>query len=248
MEDKKFIIIGDCNGDIKRNKYQNDIKLKQFINNQECKSIENINVQIDFTYYKANIKSKIDHIIVDKNYQGIILEIEHNELNTSDHLALVVKVPIRKERIEKGKKEESVKVWNINWQNDKSVEKYEEILNIKLQNVRFNNIMIENENIKEKIDIYYNQLTKAFVNSHNEVIDMMYKIKRKKNDWWTKEMTKLKDELKLARSKLKLWKDEDSKKEMKEAEKKFRKEQRRCVFVFEEARNKNIENLFNKPS
>ena len=99
MENKKFIIIGDCNGDFKRNKYQNDIKLKQFVNNQECKSIENINVQIDFTYYKANIKSKIDHIIVDKNYQGIILEIEDNELNTSDHLALVFKVPIRKERI-----------------------------------------------------------------------------------------------------------------------------------------------------
>ena len=110
MKNKTFIIIGDCNGDINRNKYQNDIKLKQIINNQECKSIENINVQIDFTYYKANIKSKIDHIIVDKNYQGIILEIEHNKLNTSDHLALVVKVHIRKERIEKGKKEESVKV------------------------------------------------------------------------------------------------------------------------------------------
>jgi hypothetical protein len=48
--------------------------------------------------------------------------------------------------------------------------------------------------------------------------------------------------------KFKLWKDEDSKKDMKVAKKKFRKEQRRCVFVFEEGRNKNIENLFNKPS
>jgi polynucleotide 5'-kinase involved in rRNA processing len=54
--------------------------------------------------------------------------------------------------------------------------------------------------------------------------------------------------LKLARIKFKLWKDEDSKKEIKVAKKKFRKEQRRCVFVFEEGRNNNIENLFNKPS
>jgi hypothetical protein len=29
--------------------------------------------------------------------------------------------------------------------------------------------MIENENITDKIDIYYDQLTKAFVNFHNEV-------------------------------------------------------------------------------
>jgi len=35
---------------------------------------------------------------------------------------------------------------------------------------------------------------------------------------------------------------------MKVAKKKFRKEQRRCVFIFEEGRNKNIENLCNKPS
>jgi len=199
-----FIIIGDCNGDIKRNRYQNDIKLKEFNNNQECKSIENINVQIDYTYYKANIKSKIDHIIVDKNYKVIILEIEDNELNTSDHLALVVKVPIGKERIEMGKKEECVKVWNINWQNVKSVEKYEEILNNKLRNINFNNIMTENDNIKDKIDSYYSQITKAFVNSHNEVIDELYKIKKRKNDWWTKDMTKLKDDLKLARMKFKL--------------------------------------------
>ena len=147
MENKKFIIIGDCNGDIKRNRYQNDIKLKEFINNLECKSIENINFQIDYTYFKANIKSKIDQIIVDRNYQGIILEIKDKELNTSDHLALVVKVPMGKKRIEMGKKEECVKVLNINWQNVKSVEKYEEILNIKLRNIKFNNIMFENENI-----------------------------------------------------------------------------------------------------
>ena len=47
-------------------------------------------------------------------------------------------------------------------------------------------------------------------------------------------MTKLKQNLKEARRKYKLWEDEDSKREMKEAKNKFRQEQRRCVFVFEE--------------
>jgi hypothetical protein len=104
-------------------------------------------------------------------------------------------------RIIDRKKEENVKIWNINWQNSKSIEKYEEALNRNLRDIKFNNITTEDENIKKKIDDYYNRITIAFVNANNEVIEKLYKIKSNKNDWWTKEMTNLKENLKGARRK-----------------------------------------------
>jgi hypothetical protein len=76
----------------------------------------------------------------------------------------------------------------------------------------------------------------------------MYKNKTNKNQWWTKEMTTLKKELKEARRKYKMLNDEESLLAVKNSKRKFRREQRRCIFVFEECENRNIEGLFDKPS
>ena len=70
----------------------------------------------------------------------------------------------------------------------------------------------------------------------------------KQSNWWTYEMTKLKIELKKARLDEKLWHNEETKRNVKTAKRNFRREQRRCVFVYEEKRNINIENLFDKPT
>jgi hypothetical protein len=67
--------------------------------------------------------------------------------------------------------------------------------------------MRDQEEAKEKIDKYYVDLKDAFVSAHDEVIDVMNKNKITKNQWWTKEMTTLKKELKEAREKYKMWKD-----------------------------------------
>ena len=56
--------------------------------------------------------------------------------------------------------------------------------------------MRENENEEEKIDKYYIQLKNAFVKAHQELIDEMYINKTKKNNWWKKEMSRLKANLK----------------------------------------------------
>ena len=108
--------------------------------------------------------------------------------------------------------------------------------------------MRNQEEGKEKIDKYYVDLRDAFVSAYDEVIDVMFKNKTNKNRWWTKEMKTLKQELKEARGKYKMWKDEESLLAVKNAKRKFRREQRRCVFVFEECKNRNIEVLFDKPS
>ena len=202
--------------------------------------VNNSNKQINYTYYKSNNKSRIDHIIVDINNTSIEMVIENSEINTSDHLALLIKVKNNNKKEQKLNTTEETnepgKI-NINWQNPRSVGRYEEILNTKLRNIRFNNIMRNTESAKEKIEKYYSELKEAFVGAHDEVVDELYSNKRKRNDWWTRGMTQLKKELKEARRKYKLWKDEESLLMVKDAKRRFRKEQRRCVFVFEEGKN-----------
>jgi hypothetical protein len=252
MENTNFLIIGDLNGDLSRNKYYNDVKLREFLKITKCMSVNNNNKSINFTFQKSENKSRIDHVIIDRDKKVSQMLIENSELNTSDHLALIVEIQMenngkkQNEGGDLGKKGQTN--ININWQSQKSVEKYEEILNKKLKNIKFNNIMRDQVEAKEKIDKYYVDLKNAFVSAHDEVIDVMYKNKSNKNQWWTKEMTTLKKELKEARRKYKMWKDEESLIAVKNAKRKFRREQRRCIFVFEECKNRNIEVLFDKPS
>jgi hypothetical protein len=139
---------------------------------------------------------------------------------------------------------------NINWKNDRSVENYENILKDKIRNIKFNNIFVNEEDPKGRIDEYYFSLKNAFIQAHNETTNLLYGTSKRsvQNNWWIKEMSKLKKELKKARLDEKLWHSEESKRSIKTAKRNFRREQRRCMFVYEEKKNINIENLYDKPS
>ncbi len=52
--------------------YYTDLKLEEFISNSHCKSIMNINETIDFSYYKIDHKSLMDHAIVNVSENGIV--------------------------------------------------------------------------------------------------------------------------------------------------------------------------------
>ena len=249
QENKKFILIGDLNGDILRNKYSNDLKLNHFIRNNKIKSLKNNTNNINFSYYKENCKSLIDHVIVDNDEQNITMEILKHDENTSDHLVIIAKINIdEKSIVIEKKKEPSSLTKNINWQNCKNVCRYEELVNQKLRDLRINNIIKENENYESKIDEYYMKLIDVFLTAHEELIKERYNNTKTGNNWWTKEMSILKKNLQIARNEFKINQNTENKELVKIAKKKFRKEQRRCVFVFEEKKNKNIENLFNKHS
>ena len=60
MENKRFIIIGDTNADVNRKRYFNDEKLNEFLKNNKCKTIQNENKSIDYSYCGMNHKSLID--------------------------------------------------------------------------------------------------------------------------------------------------------------------------------------------
>ena len=63
--------------------------------------VNNSNKQINYTYYKSNNKSRIDHVIVDINNTSIEMVIENSEINTSDHLALLIKVKYNNKKEQK---------------------------------------------------------------------------------------------------------------------------------------------------
>jgi endonuclease/exonuclease/phosphatase family metal-dependent hydrolase len=92
MESKRFLIIGDMNGDLQRNRYYTDQKLNAFIQEMNCVSIDNWNRNIDYSFYKMNHNSLIDHVIADRNERSTKMKIENAVENTSDHLALIIEI------------------------------------------------------------------------------------------------------------------------------------------------------------
>ena len=247
----KFLLIGDLNGDLIRGKYYNDIKLKEFLVYNELCSLKNEMNKLNYSFYNSTSHSLIDHAVTDLRNKECRMEILNDMENTSDHLVIKVHVCVGKGEVSKSKEELEVKtkkVVNINWQNLESVQRYEDVVRSKLIEVKLNNAFVESDDYKRRIDEYYENLKNGFVEAHEVVIEEKYKFKGSRNSWWTKEMSNLKKELRNARGQFRINGDKESKELVKQAKKKFRKEQRRSVFIFEEKKNKNIESLFEKPS
>ena len=190
-----------------------------------------------------NHKSRVDHAIVDEMDTSTKMNIENANLNTSDHLAIIIRMEIYESNEVSTERDESKterqRISNLNWRNEKSVEKYEKALIEKLRTCKFNNAFVNEEEDQNKIDEFYSKLKNAFVEANDLITDQ-----------WSRHNSVggNKKKLQKARLEVKLWEHADSFAKLKLAKKNFRRQQRRCVFIFEEKRNINIENLFHKPS
>jgi hypothetical protein len=84
------------------------------------------------------------------------MKIKNAVENTSDHLALIISVGMNMNAnvtgINREARIEPSRSANINWTNEKSVEKYEIKINEKLRKIKFNNIFEESEGTEKKID------------------------------------------------------------------------------------------------
>jgi hypothetical protein len=128
------------------------------------------------------------------------------------------------------------------------VENYESALNENLRRIKINNIFNDENEAKNRIDEYYNNLTQSFVKAEEKITNELYKNKSSNKNWWSREMSTLKKELQKARMETRLWNDETCRDNKRTAKRNFRREQRRCVFIYEEKNNRNIENSFDKQS
>ena len=127
-------------------------------------------------------------------------------------------------------------------------EKYETILNDKF--IKFKNIIVNEVDPKAKIDECYVSYKKAFVEAHNEVTDILYRDTNRsvQKKWWTHDMSKLKKVAIKARLDQKLCRNEETTMNVKTAKKNFRRQQRKCVYEYEQKKNIDIENFFDIPS
>jgi hypothetical protein len=139
---------------------------------------------------------------------------------------------------------------NINWQNMEARSLYENKVINNLRKLKINTVWKDGDNVEERIEKCYEDLISCFISAHKDIIKERYNDEnmRGKNNWWTKELTELKRNVKEAREKLRIWNNEDSLLNVKNRKREYRRCQRRSIFVFEEKKNKNIENMFVKTS
>ena len=100
--------------------------------------------------------------------------------------------------------------------------------------------------MKIKVNKMYIDIVDSFRNAKNATIeDCKMRSKNKVQNWWSKELEKMKKVIKEARKEYKVNNNVDNKLRVKKFKKEFRKLQRRNIYIYENGKNKNIENLFN---
>ena len=128
---------------------------------------------------------------------------------------------------------------------------YREILDTKFRKIKFSTIYRADDKKKfcENIDKLYEEICESMVESCNEVCNVIcnvlykpnYKVKQK---WWSNELQNLKKKITETREIAKFAPSEDNRLQNKMYKKQFRKIQRRNIFLYEQGKVKNIENLF----
>ena len=256
---REFLIVGDFNGDLQRSKYSNDKNLISFLKRMNLQTVENDNKEINYSYYKGNSKSLIDHAVVDINNRlNIKVIIEDSKYNTSDHLSLKMTVEVKdgksinsNQTLNYSFSEPKIKksyINNINWNAQIVVEEFSKLVNEELHKIKFNNAWMEDTNKQECIDRFYCQITNAFTKPHEEIIKKYYDKNCPKKTWWNKELNDYKKKLAEIRKRYKLWHEQTDYETAKGLKKEYRRLQRKCKFIYEEKKVKNIETLFKSNS
>ena len=176
IKKENIILIGDFNGDIYRKKYNNDIKLLNWISKLKLNNIRPEKKNPIHTYESGNNMSYLDYVLSDPriNKTKIQLNIDRHWMNTSDHLALLVILNIDKtpqSEITETEHESCIKrERNINWQNIELRNEYENKVISNIKKIKINTIWKEGEDPEERIEQCYNNLSSCFINTHNEII------------------------------------------------------------------------------
>ena len=259
-KNEEFIITGDFNGDVVRNKNKFDKTLSSFINKNNLKSCYESSQKVKaFTYSNSICNSLIDYIMIDK--KSLIgckqCFIEYDNENTSDHNSInailnIVSNGAENKAQKKGNliNDESnarITKYRINWNSDMVVTEFYNFLEAELQKIKVNNIFNLDDNVEtqNKVDKIYKDIVECFKKANDSTAELFGKrLNGKKQSWWTKELEKMKKSIREARTNFKQSNDINDKIRVKKCKKEFRKAQRRNMFIYENNKNKNIESLF----
>ena len=257
---EEFLVTGDFNGDILRNNNKFDKLLSLFIQKNNLKScfdaIKNLN---PFSYSNSICNLLIDYILIDKNSSMRIqnCHIEYNVENTSDHNSINANLQINKICSKNNLESPNAlqidgntfqnRSFRINWNSNIVVREFYNFLEVELQKIKINNIFQLDNNVetRNKMNNIYKDIVECFKKANELTSNLFEKMPRKTaQNWWTKELERMKKAIKEARNDFKFTNDINDKIRVKKCKKEFRKVQRRNMFMYENNRNKNIESLF----
>jgi hypothetical protein len=258
-ENLDYVLLGDFNADPYRNKYVFDKRLNEFITNNNLINCLSIKTH-QFTYSNAISNSCIDHIFMNHslNIVNKSCQIEYNINNTSDHNAMKLNLEVIGTILTSYNNKDSTQCnintlrrnkKIINWSSSKSNELYRFFVEDKLSKIKFNSIfkIDEIENFKSNIDLLYNTINSALIDSIEDVNYILNGNKVKdihKQSWWTNELFHLKRKIKESRYLYSNDQSEDNRLNYKIHKKNFRRIQRRNIFMYETNKSKNIEHLY----
>jgi hypothetical protein len=160
-KNEEFIITGDFNGDLVRNKNKFDKTLSSFINKNNLKSCFESSLNVNaFTYSNSICNSLIDYIMIDKKSSISCKQcfIEYNNENTSDHNSINAKLNIvsngsenkaqNKDNLTNDESNARNTKYRINWNSDMVVTEFYNFLEAELQKIKVNNIFNLDDNVE----------------------------------------------------------------------------------------------------
>ncbi|CAF1083217.1 unnamed protein product [Brachionus calyciflorus] len=186
----KVIFMGDFNCDLRR-RYENDKLMRKWLISNRLKSddIEKI-TDDDHTFFKANNKSWIDHVVTPID-QDIIknVKIDKSLWNCGDHHALIgsieeTKNSMEDEEINDDKKSKNKIIWN-----DITKNIYNQKVQTLLNGIRTSfpeHFYNDRKLLESAVECLMNKLNKVLIEALDEISESNLKIKYKikLNGWW----------------------------------------------------------------
>jgi hypothetical protein len=255
---KNIFLLGDFNSDPYRlNRF--DKIFQKFINSSKLSILSVLQTQNSrYTFNSGFTNSLIDHIVAaDSNFKNItpicniIDDTIHSlnsptSINLSDHC--LVELVLTFDDIETIPSQENCNQelkWIPNWKNEKVSKKFMEILDNLQSKINVDlaafDLMNEDER-QNSVDRLYSEITNNFklaldsVNCENKP--------RKNQTWWSEELLSIKNKIRLELKKRNNMPNHFSNTYLKDLKKKFRKIQRKNIYLYENNKVKNIDNLF----
>lgn len=203
--DKSIAIIGDFNTDLRR-KSRFDGCIKKMIEKNLLLAADKLYTQkTDHTFKFAKGKSWIDHVLANKRLCAHLAQvnIEEDEINTSDHKAVSFECKKKKEDTEginvNNNKSKNGK--KIDWSSKFVCDEYERYVNEEIVKMNIGRIIDADEsNITSRLDEFIEGMNAALKKAVEKTGKYVSTKKRyiKKKRWWDEEMTYIKQQINAA--------------------------------------------------
>jgi hypothetical protein len=230
---KRAVVVGDFNSDLNRKKNFDKI-LQKMIVETPLIALDHIYLQSSDYTFEGRGKSWIDHVLGDSLFADCVSQVnilngEEDQINSSDHLAIMVEFK-QDQPLKSRDHPKCEKKGKVDWNSVYQCAEYEYNAAKCLSAVRIDQVLnAEKHNVVEKLDELINNVYSSLRNAFEITKKKGTKVKHKKQKkWWDDELTYIKQQINLAymRYKETNFLSEECKRELKTIKRLFRRKLR----------------------